>query len=147
MVAAQSFKVFGGFFDDHVGDEDAVDASLLGGCTEILQAEAEDWIVVGEDDKAGLGALDAKGGGESEDVVQAGSVADGAFAGALNDGAIGDGIAEGDAEFEDVGAGIDGGDGDVVGGREVGVTDSDVGDETWLAGKTYRHRLLISREP
>jgi hypothetical protein len=34
-----------------------------------------------------------------------------------------------------------------VGGREVGVTDSDVGDETWLAGKTYRHRLLISREP
>ena len=60
---------------------------------------------------------------------------DGALAGALDDGAVGEGIAEWDAEFEDVGAGVDGGESDVVRGGEVGVADGEVGDEAGLVGE------------
>ena len=120
MMAMESFEVLAGFFDDHVGNEDAIDAGLRRGCAEVFEAEAENGIVVGEDNEAGLGPLETKGGGEGEYVVEAGAVLHGALAGALDDGAVGERIAEGDAELEDVRARINGGDGDVVGGREVG---------------------------
>ena len=141
----ESCEVVAGFFDDHVGDEDAVDAGLLRGGAEVFEPEPENGIVVGEDDEAGLGALEAQSGGEGEDVVEAGAVLHGALAGALDDGAVGEWIAEGDAEFEDVRARVNCGDRDVVSGREVGVADGDVGDEAGFAGETDRHRWLGSR--
>ena len=140
VMTVEGFEVFTGFFNDHVGDEDAVDAGLLRGSTEVFESEAEDGIVVGEDDQAGCGTPGAKGGGESEYVAEAGAIFDGAFAGALDDGAVGKWIAEGDAELEDVGARVNGGDRDVVGGRDVGVADGEVGDEAGFAGEPDRHR-------
>ena len=57
------------------------------------------------------GRSSAQSGGEGEDIAEAGAVLDGALAGALDDGAVGEWIAEGDAELEDVGARVNGGDG------------------------------------
>src|SRR5580698_1865377 len=128
-MTVERLEVFSGFFDDHVGDQDAVDACLLSRGAEIFESEAENGIVVGEDDEAGTGAFEAESGGEGEDVVEAGTVLYGALAGALDDGAVSERIAEGDAELEDVRARVNGGDGDVVGSGEVGVAYRDVGDE------------------
>ena len=81
---------------------------------------------------------------EREDVGEAGAVGDGALAGALDDGAVGEGIGERDAELEDVGAGVDGGERDVAGGGEVGVAGGEVGDEAGLVGESDRPCLACS---
>ena len=96
-----------------VGDKDAVHSGLLGGSAESFQAEAKDRIEVGEDDEARAGALRTQSGGKREDIMEAGPVFHGTFAGALDHGAVGEGIAEGNTEFEDIGAGVDRGHGDV----------------------------------
>ena len=76
-----------------------------------------------------------------------GAAGDGAFAGALDDGAVGEWIAEGHAEFDHVGAGVDGGQRDLAGGREVGVAGGEVDDEAGLVGEADRHRCSSPMRP
>ena len=49
-------EVLGGFFDDHVGEEDAVGSGFGGLLAEGGHAEADYGIQVGEEDEAGLRA-------------------------------------------------------------------------------------------
>jgi hypothetical protein len=144
-MAMESGEVFAGFFDNHVDDEDAIDAGLLGSYAEILEPETEDGIVVGEDDEAGVGTRDTEACGEGEDIVKAGAMFERALAGPLDDGAIGEWIAEGDPELEDVSTSVNGSDGDVGARRKVGIADGDVGDEAGLVGETDGHRRLGSQ--
>ena len=72
--------------------------------------------------------------GEIEDSGKRGSAAQGALACALNDGAIGDGIAEGYAEFDHVGARFGGCEDDFFAGFERRVACGNVGDDSEFAG-------------
>ena len=65
----------------------------------------------------------------------AGAVGDGAMAGALDDGTVSKWIAEGNTEFEDVGAGIDSRERDCVRGREVGIAHGEVDNEAGAVRK------------
>ena len=67
----------------------------------------------------------------------------GAFAGALDYRTIGYGIAEGDAEFNDVGAGFSGSDDDSCAGFERGIAGCDVGDQSKFAGFGKRTKCLL----
>ena len=60
---------------------------------------------------------------------------DGAIHGALNDGAVGERVAEGNAELNDVSAGINGGYGDVARGGDRGIACGEIDDETGLVLK------------
>ena len=99
-------------------------------------------IEVGEDDQAGLGALRCavrrRGRAHRRGVCRcltARSLA------RWMTGPSASGIAEGHAELEHVGAGVNGGESDVARGREVGVAGGEVGDEAGFAGETDRHRI------
>lgn len=61
-----------------------------------------------------------------------GSGGEAALGGELVDDAIGEGVTEGDAEFEDIDAGLVEGEGELAGGIEVGVTGADIDDEGFL---------------
>jgi hypothetical protein len=67
----------------------------------------------------------------------------GAFAGALDYRTIGDGIAERDAEFDDVGAGFSGGDDDSCAGFERGIAGRDVGDQSKFTGFGKRTKFSL----
>ncbi len=99
----------------------------------------QDRVEIGKDDEAGLRARGAQFACERENIGERGAIGDGAMAGALDDGAIGERIAEGNTEFEDVGAGIDGGERDGARGGEVGVADGEVDDEAGAVGEADRH--------
>ena len=118
VVGAHDVEVLGGFFDDHVGEENAVGAGGLRGVRELGHAHADDGVEIAEEDDAGLRAQLADVEAGLEDVGEARAAGDGAFAGALDDGAVGERVAEWDAELDDVGAGVDGGDGHVARGGE-----------------------------
>ncbi len=136
VVGAHCGEVFGGLFDDHVGEQDAVDAGLGSRGAEGGQAHADDGIEVGEEDEAGSGAGVARSCARKlEDVGQADAAGNRAFAGALDDGAVGEGVAEGDAELDHVGAGVDGGEGDGAGVGEGGVACGEVGDDAGAGWK------------
>jgi len=70
-------------------------------------------------------------------------VLEGALAGALNDRSVGEGVAEGDAEFDDAGTRVDGGEDDVARGGEVRVAAGDVGDKRWLIFEVEGHEGSI----
>ena len=57
-----------------------------------------------------------------------------AFGSALNRGAVGERIAEGNAKFDDVGAGFGEGENKFVRGVERWITSGDVGDDAEFAG-------------
>ncbi len=85
--------------------------------------------------RAGVANLAA----DAKDVGESRAFGDGALAGALDDGAVGEWVAERDAKLDDVGAGVDGGDGHVAGGREVGVARGEVDDKAGFVREVQRH--------
>ena len=108
-----------GFFDDHVRQQDTVDAGGSGCVGEVGQAEAQDGIEIGKDHQAGMGTGGAQIAGQGKHVYETGTAREGAFTGALDDRAIGERIAEGNAELDDVRAGIDGSESDGAGDAQV----------------------------
>ena len=80
---------------------------------------------------------------ELEHARESCSAAQGAFAGALDYRTIGDGIAERDAEFNDVGAGFSGSDNDSCAGFERGIAGRDVSDQSKFAGFGKRAKFSL----
>ena len=76
---------------------------------------------------------------DAEDVLETRAAGDGAFGGALDHGAVGEWITERHAELDDVRASVDGGDGHVTRGGEVGIARGEVDDEAGFVWKTNRH--------
>ena len=74
-----------------------------------------------------------------EDVGEACAAGDGTFGCSLDHGAVGERVAEWDAELDDVGARVDGGDGHVARGGERGVARSEIDDEAGFVVENYRH--------
>src|SRR5689334_18520134 len=96
-----------GFFWRQVGDENAIRSS--GGCAggEFLQPHLENWIVVAEKDERDFSSSafqTANLPNQFNDVVQSRASFERSFRSALNGWTVGQGIAEWDAEFDDVGA-------------------------------------------
>src|SRR6266436_2906049 len=105
MMRGEDAAIVGGFFGSEVGGEDAVGPSFAGGAREFFQAQLEDGIVVAEEHERNLrGLTDAAD--EFDYTGERGAGFKGALGGALNGGAVGERIAEGNAEFDDVGAGL-----------------------------------------
>ena len=107
LVGLHGAEVVGGFFDGEVGDQSAVNSCVFSSLAEFVQSELEDGIEITKDDEAGLRVL-ADLAGDVDNSCQISALREGALAGALDDGAVGDGIAEGNAQFDDVGARLDG---------------------------------------
>ena len=63
-------EILRGLFDNHVGDEHAVDAGGFGIVGEFVQTVAEDGIEIAEDDEAGGGTRGANFAGEGENVAE-----------------------------------------------------------------------------
>ncbi len=116
-----------------------IDASFFCRGAEALQSEAQDRIEIGEDDKSGVGAFAVQVGGKSQYIGELCAVCDGALAGALDHRAICHGIAERHAQFEHVGARINGGERDLARGRQIRIASRQVYDQTRLAAETNRH--------
>ena len=103
ILGGEDAAVVVGLFGREIGDEDAVGASGCGGGGEFFQAHLENGIVVAEEDEGDFAGF-ADFTDEIEDFGEGGTGFKGAFGGALDGGAIGEGVAERDAEFDDVGA-------------------------------------------
>ena len=119
-----------GLFDAGVGEQAAIDAGggRVGG--EAFQAVAQDGVEIGEQQEGNFGS-GANAAGDLEHGREGGAGLEGALAAALDDGSIGDGVAERDAEFDEVGAAADHG-GDEGGGAERrGVAGGEIGDEAF----------------
>ena len=71
--------------------------------------------------------------------TQIGAIAESALAGALNHRAVGHRIAEGHAEFDDIGASVNGGQRNVTRDVETGVAAGDVDDESGVVRELDGH--------
>ncbi len=89
LVGAHGFEVLAGLFDDHVGEEDSVGSGFGCGGAELLHAEADYGVEIGEEDEAAVGAGGAEVFGDGEDVGEAGAAGYGSFGGSLDYGAVG----------------------------------------------------------
>src|SRR5437773_3940340 len=100
------FDVGLGFFDTGVDEEAAIDAG--GGCVvaKTIQAVTEDGVQIGEEEERDFGTR-TDFAGDVEDGGESGSGFERTLAGALDHGAIGDGVAEGDAQLDEISAAAD----------------------------------------
>src|SRR5260370_20822504 len=105
MMGGENAAVVGGFFGSEIGGEDAVSGDFGGGARELFEGKLQDRIVVAKENERNLrGLTDAAD--EFDYTGERGAGFEGAFGGALDGRAVGERIAEGDAEFDDVGAGF-----------------------------------------
>ena len=109
--------------------EDAVDAAAGGLFAEAVEAVAEQRVHVTEQEDGDLASLE-DAAGDLEDAGDGGAGVEGAVGSALDDGSVGDGVGEGDAEFEDIGAAAFEGEGEFGGGFGAGVAGGEIGDES-----------------
>src|ERR1700720_3118696 len=105
MMRCENAAVIGGFLGREVGGEDAVGAGLTVGMREFFEAHLQYGIVVAEEHEGNLRGL-TNAVDDVDYSGKRGAGLEGAFGGALDSGAIGEGVAEGDAELDYVGAGI-----------------------------------------
>src|SRR6185437_2588124 len=133
IARAHGGAIFGGFFGREIGGEGAIGAGLRGGGGEFFEAHAQNRIEIAEENQRHL-RLRAYATDDFDDACERGAGADGAFAGALDRGAVGHGIAEGHAEFDEAGAGLCGGKGDLHAGIERRIAGGDIGDDAEFAG-------------
>ena len=99
----------------------------------------EDGIVVAEEDERDFVRGRARlvnAANEIEDAGQRRAGFQSALRGALNSGTVSEGIAEGHAEFDDVGAGFGKREDELQRGIERGIARRDVGDDAEFAGGT-----------
>ncbi len=127
-VARERRVEVGGLFGHEVCDEDAVNAREARVAREAFDAVLHERVEVAEEDDGHL-RLAARVGDDVERLFDAGAFAQGALGGALNRGAVGDGVAEGDAEFDDGRPGAREFDDEGARGHHVGVARGDEGDE------------------
>src|ERR1700730_13573965 len=132
MMRGEDTAIVGGFFGSEVGREDTVGACFAGGAREFLEAHLQDGIVVTEKHERGLGGC-ADATNEIDYAGERGAGFEGALGGALNGGAVGERIAEGDAEFDDVGAGFGKCEDELQRGVERRIPGGNVGDDAELA--------------
>src|SRR6266478_661746 len=145
MVSSENALIVGGFFGSEVGSEDAIGAGGCGSRCEFFEAHLEDGIVVAEEDKRdfvhGRVRL-ANAANEIEDAGQRGTGFQSALRGTLNGGAVGEGIAEGHAKLDDVGAGFGKREDKLQRGIERGIARSDVSDDAKFAGGAQLGKTL-----
>ena len=105
-VAMHGVDVGFRLFHAGVGEQAAIDAGgrRVGG--EAFQAVAQDGVEIGEQQQRNFGS-GANLAAISSTVAQRGAGLEGALAAALDHGPIGDGVAEGHAEFDEIGAAAD----------------------------------------
>ena len=117
-------------FDAGVDEEAAIDAGggRVGG--EAFEAVAQDGVEISEEQEGNFGG-GANAAGDFEDGREGGTRFEGAFAAALDDGAIGDGVAERDAELDEIGAAADHGGHEGGGAQRRGVAGGEIGDEAF----------------
>ena len=101
----------------------------LAAAGEGFEADLHDGVEIAEEDDAGCGASCADVFADFENVGEACAAGHRSFASPLDHGAVGEWITEGHAEFDDVCAVVDGGDGHVARGGEIGISGGDVDDE------------------
>ncbi len=116
------------FFHRQVGDQRTVDSRVCDRRAELRIPHPHDGIEIGKDDEASL-RTPANVPGQREHLLQRGPVAQSPFAGALDYRPIGHRIAEGNTEFDDVRARINGRQRDVTRSSEVGVAAGEIGDK------------------
>ena len=144
-MAVQRLEILAGLFDDHVGDEDAIDAGLFRGGAEIFQPEAKDGIVVGEDDEAGAGvaAMRSPAARASTSCRRVPFFTARSLARWIT-GPSARGSLKGTPSSSTSAPASIAASGDVVGGLEVGIADGDVGNEAGFAGETGSASSLLS---
>lgn len=118
-----------GFLRGQIEDEEAIDTGGGGLGDEVIEADAMEEVEIDVEDDGDLGVASDVGDG-LEDGRRGGAGGEAALGGELVDDAIGEGIAEGDTEFEDIDTGLIEFEGELAGGFEVGITGADVDDET-----------------
>ena len=89
--------------------------------------------------RPGIGPCGTNLAGNFQHVGHAGSASHGTFTGALDHGPIGQGIAEGNAEFNHVGAGIDCGERDVARDFDAGIAGRQIDDQAWFVIEAKCH--------
>ena len=146
-VARGLCEVLARFFDDHVGDEGRISPGGRSLFAKAAQPKANDGVEVAEEQQASCRAGGAQLARKADHVQQRRSAGDGAFGRALDHGAVGERVGEGHAELEHVRAVVDGGEGDVAGGGEVGVARGDKGDEAGFVREPYGHRSKLIHSP
>ena len=119
-----------GLFHAGVGKQAAIDAGGRRVTGEAFQAIAQYRVEIGEEQQGNLGG-GANLAGDLEHGGQGGAGLEGALAGALDDGAIGDGVAEGDAELDEIGAAADHGGHQGGGAERRRIAGGEIGDETF----------------
>lgn len=127
-LAHEGFVVIG-FLGGEVEDEEAIDTGGGGVGDEVVEADAVEEVEVDVEDDGDLGVATDFGDG-LEDPGGGGAGGEAALGGELVDNTVGEGIAEGDPEFEDIDAGAIEFEGELAGGFEVGITGADVDDES-----------------
>jgi len=118
-----------GFLGRKIEDEETIDTGGGGVLDEPGEADAVEEVEVDVEDDGDLGVATDVGDG-LEDAGRGGAGGEAALGGELVDDAIGEGIAEGHTEFEDIDAGLIEGEGELVGGFEMGITGTDIDDES-----------------
>ena len=103
VMCLQDLAIVRRFFRREIGDENAIGAGLRGRGGEFFQAHLEDGIEIAEEHQRHLAGL-ANSPHEREHTGKRRAGLQSALGGALNRGSIGEGIAEGHAEFDDIGA-------------------------------------------
>ena len=125
------FRMLCGFVGWEVEREDAVDSGGGGGGVEFVPAVGNDGVEVGVEDDGGFVRF-PEIADEVEDLDGGGAGFEGTVGGELVDDAVSERVGKGEAEFDDVGAGVGEGFDDLEGARHVGVSGGDVGDKGFL---------------
>ena len=133
ILRVEDAAIVFGFFGSEIGDEDAIGAGLRGSGGKFFETHLEDGVVIAEEDERNLAGL-ADAMNEIEDAGQSRAGFQGTFGSALDRGAIGEGIAEGHAEFDDVGSSFGQCENKFVRGVESRIAGGDVGDDAEFAG-------------
>ena len=128
-LRGQDVRELTAFLQREVDDEDGVDSRAGRGVGEGFQPHGEDGVVVREEHDARLGMASAQASGEGENVAERDPLPQRLVGGRADDAAVREGIREGNAELQDVGAVRD----DFVGGLlafgEAGEAHRQIGDE------------------
>jgi hypothetical protein len=141
IILSHEAQVFCGLFYRQVGDQDSVDAGVARDFAEFFQAHSKDGIQVRKNNQSGGLRMHANLRRQLQDPGERGTVFEGSLDGALDHGAVGDRFAEGNAKFDDIGSGGDGGKDDFARGCEIGIAAGDERDQGRLIGEGQRHRI------